>query len=140
MRFLIDRAAGSATTTITATITTVAMVLGLAAMALSGCGGEALLELSPAAAEGRAIANSRGCAACHGKSGQGVSAPTWQGLYGTQVSLESGETVTVDDEYLHTATVDPQAQVRKGWTNKMPTNSLTDDEVDLIITYIKELS
>ena len=112
----------------------------LAVLTFTACSQEPELVLSPAAAEGRTIANNSGCASCHGKNGQGVTAPSWQGIYGEQVELEDGLTVLVTDEYLYRSITDPQAQIVKDWTIKMPSNALTDDEVNAIIDYIKELS
>lgn len=106
---------------------------------LSACGGEPDSALSPVAEEGRELARASGCSSCHGSNGQGVTAPTWQGLYRNQVELEDGLTVLATDEYLFRSITDPQAQVRADWTIKMPMNSLNDDEVASIIAYIKEL-
>ena len=112
----------------------------LAALTLSACGGDGLpVELTAQGAEGREIANASGCASCHGKNGQGVTAPTWQGLYGGPRELQDGTIVTADDEYLYNSIVDPQAQIAKDYTIKMPQNDLTDDQIELVITYIREL-
>lgn len=122
----------------TTLVTLVLAVLSIAA--LVGCGGEPPLNLSPTAAQGRAIANENGCASCHGKSGQGITAPSWQGLYGEEVPLADGTTVIADDEYLYSSITDPQAQIVKDWTIKMPRNNLDDDQIDLVIAYIRELN
>lgn len=112
----------------------------LAVFSLSACSQEPELVLSPAAQEGRSIANSSGCSSCHGKNGQGVTAPSWQGIYLQQIPVEGGATVLADDEYLYRSITDPQADIVRGWTIKMPTNDLDDDQIAAIITYIKELS
>ena len=92
----------------------------LAVLSLGACGsGHPDIALSPVADEGRDLARSSGCSSCHGKNGQGVTAPTWKGLY--------------------QAITDPQALIRRDWSIRMPTNNLTDDEVASIIAYIKEL-
>lgn len=116
----------------------IALVL-VAVLTLSACGGEPDIPLSAAGEEGRDLARASGCSSCHGKNGQGVTAPTWQGLYRNQVELESGLTVLATEDYLYRSITDPQAQIRLDWTIKMPTNSLNDDEVASIIAYIKEL-
>lgn len=115
-----------------------ALPLSLAVL-LAACGGDPPPELSPLAAEGRQIANASGCASCHGKNGQGVTAPSWQGLYGEPVELADGTTVTADDEYLYNSIVDPQGQIVKDYTIKMPQNDLSDDDIDKVILYIQEL-
>ena len=68
-----------------------------------------------------------------------MTAPTWQGLYGNQVELDSGLTVVATEDYLYRSITEPQAQIRADWTIKMPMNSLSDDQVASIIAYIKDL-
>lgn len=111
-------------------------VLGLLA---SACGGDPPLELSDLASQGRQIANTSGCASCHGTNGQGVTAPTWQGIYDNPVELQDGTTVIADEQYLREAIADPSAKLRKDFAIKMPQNGLGDQEIDLIIAYISEL-
>lgn len=118
-----------------------AVALVIAALSLfAGCSDEPELVLTPAAQEGREIANSNGCSSCHGKNGQGVTAPSWQNIYNERIPLEGGDTVLADDAYLYRSITEPQADIVRGWTIKMPTNDLDDDEIAAIITYIKELS
>jgi len=112
----------------------------LAVLSLGACGGgDPDIALSPVADEGRDLARSSGCSSCHGKNGQGVTAPTWQGLYQAEVEIDGGVTVLADEDYLYQAITDPQALIRRDWSIRMPTNNLTDDEVASIIAYIKEL-
>ena len=116
----------------------VALVV-IAILSLTACGGEPDIPLSAAGEEGRDLARSSGCSSCHGKNGQGVTAPTWQGLYRNQVELESGLTVVANEDYLYRSITDPQADIRLDWSIKMPNNDLNDDQVASIIAYIKEL-
>lgn len=119
----------------------VSSLLGVAAalFAVTACGGNPPLELSPIAAEGRQIANASGCASCHGKNGQGVTAPSWQGLYNEPVPLADGTTVIADEEYLYNSITDPQGQIVRDYTLKMPRNALDDDQIELVIAYIREI-
>jgi len=117
----------------------VALVV-FAVVGLTACGQEPDLVLSPAAQEGRQIANSSGCASCHGKNGQGVTAPSWEGIYLQPREVDGGATIIADDDYLYRSITEPQANIVNDWTIRMPSNSLTDDEVASIISYIKELS
>ena len=117
----------------------VALVV-FAVIGLAACSQEPDLVLTPAAQEGRQIANSSGCSSCHGKNGQGVTAPSWQALYLEPVELQGGDTVVADEDYLYRSITDPQADIVRDWTIRMPSNSLTDAEVAAIISYIKELS
>jgi len=116
----------------------IALVLFLV-LAFSACSQEPDIPLSVAGNEGRDLARASGCSSCHGKNGQGVTAPTWQGLYSNQVKLDSGLTVVATEDYLYRSITEPQAQIRSDWTIKMPMNSLSDDEVASIIAYIKDL-
>jgi protein SCO1/2 len=96
--------------------------------------------LSAEAARGKDIARTNGCSGCHGGNGQGGVAPKWQDLYGSQVKLKDGSTVTADEKYLTTAIRNPSAQIVDGSNLKMPSNNLSDDEIAAIVAYIKELS
>ncbi len=95
--------------------------------------------LSVTANEGREIANSNGCAACHGKNGGGGTGPSFVGLAGSEVQLEGGETVIADDAYLIQSIKDPSSQKVDGYGIAMPENSLTDAEIDKVVEYIKGL-
>lgn len=112
----------------------------LMAVAVS-CGGSdaSTLDLSPQAENGRQIARTSGCSACHGGSGQGGTGPTWQGLYGSEVTLEDGSTVIADEAYLTMAIKDPAAQVVDGFSLKMPVNQLSDGEIADVVAYIMAL-
>jgi cytochrome c oxidase subunit 2 len=110
----------------------------VAAMVLVGCGGGDL-DLSPLADEGRAIANEAGCGSCHGPDGQGGVGPAWTGLYGSSVALDDGGSVIADDDYLRRSIVDPSAQKVEGFTIEMPANELSDQQIEAVIAYIREL-
>ena len=103
------------------------------------CGGDSGPQLSELAAEGREIAQSRGCAACHGQEGEGDIGPPWVGLAGATVQLDGGESVVADSLYLRRAIVDPDAEVVAGVSISMPVTNLSDREVDALIAYIEEL-
>lgn len=92
------------------------------------------------AEEGRTLAGAR-CLSCHTADGRDSVGPTWQGLYGSEVELEGGETVTADDEYITESIVDPNAKVVKDFPAVMPSfeGQLTEDQIDAIIAYIRTL-
>jgi cytochrome c oxidase subunit 2 len=70
----------------------------------------------------------------------GKIGPTWVGLYGSQVELNDGTTVTADETYLREAILDPSAKIISGYTKgSMPGISLTEEEVDSLVAYIKTL-
>ncbi len=107
---------------------------------LGACGGsEPDPGLSALGAEGRLVADDSGCVACHGDRGQGFVGPAWAGLPGESVELVDGTTTIADDEYLRRAIKDPLAEIVDGFTIAMPENVLTDDEINAVIAYMKEL-
>ena len=116
----------------------------IGALTLAACGanssGSASIDLSPAGAEGQSLALSNGCASCHGTSGQGGVGPPFVGLYNSQVELDDGSVVTADRDYLIESIKDPAAKQVAGYRLPMPTNQLTDDEIELIVTYIEEIA
>lgn len=112
----------------------VGLVLGgSVALAAAGCGG------SSAQDEGAKLYRNTGCNACHSLSGVAVHGPTWLHLYGSEVELEDGTKVKVDDAYLTESIKEPSAQIVKGWADKpqMPTNNLTDAQIKQVIGFIK---
>ncbi len=113
----------------------------MAVVALAGCGsgGDEDLQLSPAAAEGRSIAQESGCVSCHGADGGGQVGPAWKGLAGSTVLLADGSTVVADTEYLTRSITDPDADLVEGYTVRMPTNTLSAAEVASVVAYIEEL-
>ncbi len=89
---------------------------------------------------GAALAQSQGCAACHSTDGTTVVGPTWKGLYGSQVTLTDGSTVTVDDAYLLESIVDPSAKIVQGFPTGVMIQTfgetLTEEQIDAIIEYM----
>jgi len=115
------------------------VLVASAGLLFAGCGGGDS-DLPPDVAKGRDLTVSAGCASCHGAEGQGGLAPTWQGLVGRDVTLEDGSVVTADAAYLRRAITDPAADVVPGYTLKMPENSLSADDVDVLLAYIEHVS
>jgi len=124
----------------------IGFVLAVAILA-GGCtsgsdSGPAVASGTPATdpgAAGRQIATDRGCTACHGDRGQGGIGPAWVGLAGSAVELEDGTTVVADDQYLRRSITEPGAEETAGFTVKMPPPTLSDEEVDEIVAYIRGL-
>jgi cytochrome c oxidase subunit II len=83
-----------------------------------------------------------GCLGCHSIDGSKNIAPTLKGLYGSQVSLSDGTTVTADDAYIIDSIRNPGHQIVKGFSDIMPPDiaaKLTDQQVQDIVAYIKSL-
>lgn len=68
-----------------------------------------------------ASAEGFGCVACHSADGTPSAGPTWQGLYGHDVVMTDGSTVTADDAYITESILDPNAKIVEGFNpNIMP--------------------
>lgn len=89
--------------------------------------------------QGRQLATSNGCAACHSIDGSVLVGPTWKGLYESTRPLEGGSSVTADEAYIGESIKNPTAKVVEGFLPLMPTIPVTDKELQDIIAYIKSL-
>jgi cytochrome c oxidase subunit 2 len=80
------------------------------------------------------------CSSCHLGNGQGRG-PALKGVYGKPVTLQSGETVTVDDAYLRESILNPQAKIVAGFQPAMPTfqGLVTEEQLLQLIAYVKSL-
>ena len=96
-----------------------------------------LAQGGPAA--GEALVSQNGCGGCHSIDGSKGTGPTWRGLFGSQVKLSDGKTVTADDAYLTESIADPTAKVVQGFQPIMPKFSLTDAQIKDIVSYIETL-
>jgi cytochrome c oxidase subunit 2 len=109
-----------------------ALISGLFALVVTACGGrEQNLE-------GEALAAEIGCLACHGEASTDV-APTLHGLWGSEVTLDDGRTLIVDEDYVRMSITQPQADIVAGYDGRMPTFTLSDSEVDRLIEYVRSL-
>jgi cytochrome c oxidase subunit 2 len=61
------------------------------------------------------------------------------GIWGTDVQLADGRSVTVDDAYVRRSITEPGADVVEGYNPIMPTLPLTDDEVDRLVDWVRSL-
>ena len=95
----------------------------------------------PAAAAGQQLAAAN-CTGCHTIDGSDATGPTWLGLFGSEVTLEDGSTVTADEEYLRESILEPAAKVHQGFAPIMPSfaGQLSDEEINQIIAYIATLT
>ena len=123
------------------------MALGLAlvgAGVLGACSKDdaPAVALSAAGKRGKAVADEKGCGACHTTSGSRSTGPTWKDLAGSKVELTNGKTVTADDAYLERAIREPRAEVVKGYPNIMPEaySDLTDEQVADLLAYLRDLA
>jgi cytochrome c oxidase subunit 2 len=83
-----------------------------------------------------------GCNACHSLDGSAMTGPTWKGLYGSQVTLADGSTVTADDAYIIESIRNPGTQLVEGFQNIMPAgigSTITDQQIQDLIALLKSL-
>jgi cytochrome c oxidase subunit 2 len=89
---------------------------------------------------GQALVAANGCAACHSIDGsKNPNGPTWFGLFGSDVKLADGTTVTADEAFLTESIKEPAAKVVEGFNPTMPVFPFTDEQIANIVAYIKTL-
>ncbi|MFC2150605.1 cytochrome c oxidase subunit II [Calditrichota bacterium] len=84
---------------------------------------------------------SKACNTCHTVDGAAGNGPSFLGVFGHDVKLASGETVTADENYIRKSILTPAADVVAGFTPIMPTYQglLKDRDIDALIAFIKSL-
>jgi cytochrome c oxidase subunit 2 len=90
--------------------------------------------------QGKTLAQSKGCVACHSLDGSPGVGPTWKGLYGKTETMADGSTALVDDAYLKDDIANPSKRVVKGFPPIMPKIDLSEDELNAVVAYIKSVS
>ncbi|MEE4114904.1 MAG: cytochrome c oxidase subunit II [Marinilabiliaceae bacterium] len=96
-------------------------------------------------APGLTLLKNTGCLACHSQDGSKLVGPSFKGVFGTeQIVITSGEerTISVDEEYLKLSIIDPEADMVKGYAKGLMQsykNTLTEEEIELMIDYIKTI-
>lgn len=99
-------------------------------------------ENSSADLSGEELAQVHGCVACHSVDGTVIVGPSWLGIFGSEETLEGGETVLVDEAYLFESITDPGAKLVEGFPGVMPPNyaeSIGEEDINKIIDYIVSL-
>jgi cytochrome c oxidase subunit 2 len=110
------------------------ILLLIAVLLLAACGGGDITE----GLSGDQLAGEVGCLACH-TDRDTSAAPSVVGIWGTDVQLADGRSVTVDDAYVRRSITEPGADVVEGYNPIMPTLPLTDDEVDRLVDWVRSL-
>jgi len=98
-------------------------------------------QMSPAAA-GQQLFESLGCASCHGASAEGGRGPALSGVFGNNVTLNSGQTVRADEAYIRESILNPQAKIVTGFGPIMPSfqGQVGEEQLLQVVAYIKSLS
>jgi cytochrome c oxidase subunit II len=91
--------------------------------------------------QGLKLFNELGCATCHMAQHQGRG-PSLNGVFGSQVKLASGETVTFDEAYVRESILTPTAKLVAGYPPLMPTfqGVVNEEQLVQLTAYIKSLS
>jgi cytochrome c oxidase subunit II len=87
---------------------------------------------------GKTLLSTLGCIACHRKD-SGKMGPRLEGIYGTNVRLQDGTTVNVDDNYLRESILNPNAKLVAGFQPLMPSfqGRVSEEDILQILSYIK---
>ena len=90
-----------------------------------------------------ALMRPRGCLGCHSIDGRPMVGPTFRGLYGKKEEVITADgapsVVTMDDERLRLAILEPSREVVRGYPPQMPKIAIANDELDRVVAYIKDL-
>jgi len=91
---------------------------------------------------GEQLYTSQACYTCHSVDGSANVGPTFQDLFGHEVTMMDGSTVLADENYLRESILNPQANIVEGFQPVMPTfqGLLSERQLDALVAYIKSLS
>lgn len=93
------------------------------------------------AERGEQLFTQNACQTCHSTDGTRLVGPTFQNLFGHEVTLEDGSTVVADEEYIRQSITDPSSQIVQGFPPSMVSfDYLSESEVSSLIEFIKTLS
>ena len=79
------------------------------------------------------------CMSCHSLTADADLSPSFKGIYGRREKMSDGSMITVDDAYLRESILHPGAKLVDGYDDLMPVPTLTDQEVDEMIEYLKTI-
>ncbi|HMK59758.1 MAG TPA: cytochrome c oxidase subunit II [Dissulfurispiraceae bacterium] len=92
------------------------------------------------AAQGKKIAQEKGCLGCHSTDGSRMVGPSFKGLHGraeTVVTDGKERQVTVDEEFIGNYIKHPNVDIIKGYPPIMPTITFEEAEIKALVEYIK---
>lgn len=90
---------------------------------------------------GEQLVQRNACLTCHSQDGSRLQGPSFKGIFGREQRMEDGTVVTVDETYIRTSILQPQAQIVESYLPVMPPyeGTLNDTQIDAIIEYLKTL-
>lgn len=94
----------------------------------------------PPAVAGEKLFSSLACSTCHQADGKGRG-PKLVELYGKEVKLNNGSTVTFDDTYIRESILDPGAKIVENYQLIMPSfrGQVSEEQIAQIIAYLKSI-
>jgi cytochrome c oxidase subunit 2 len=81
----------------------------------------------------------KGCVLCHSIDGTPGLGPTLKGAWGTTIELADGTKHVIDAEFLKEKLRHPANNILKGYQPLMPELPLTDQEIEQIAEYLRDL-
>ena len=108
----------------------------LAAQSSFAAAQDAAASADPLVARGQALAQSKGCVACHSIDGSAGVGPTWKGLLGKTEHFTDGSSAKLDAAALRQDIREPLARIAQGFGPVMPKAELSDAELDALVAYI----
>lgn len=96
----------------------------------------------PLAELGAILVERKGCTACHTVDGSARVGPTFLHDFGSRITLDSGQTIVVDEAYLRESIEQPRAKARPGYPPAMPAEYgtlLSEREKSALVAYIVTL-
>jgi len=95
---------------------------------------------------GLKVLRDNGCIACHSLDGSKLVGPSYKGILGHEVEVETNgaqRILTVDAEYIKKSIYNPDDDIVVGFSKGLMRsyeNELTDEEIDQIVVYLETLS
>jgi len=88
--------------------------------------------------QGQTVFERHGCISCHG-SDSVVRAPSLNGLYGSRVFLDNGDSLVADENYIRESVLEPEVKIVKGYENIMPSfrGQISEEEMVSLVEYLK---
>ncbi|WP_101759690.1 cytochrome c oxidase subunit II [Oceanicoccus sp. KOV_DT_Chl] len=90
--------------------------------------------------QGKQLAESRGCLACHSIDGSKSLGPGWQGLIGRTETLTDGSTIVVDAEFFKESILAPAEKITQGYSPVMAPYEFSDEQLDALLAYVQSLT